>query len=137
MYKFSEYGFPYHNHLDCRGITILYSYMLIYIFISGFGDLLFPLLLATSWAWILIEYSVKSIVICHETRGVQYKHIFSVIFSFSLREQVKKNVVIQPIVLSDCIFCHSANLKKNGIRHNKSGDIQRFECLDCHTLVIV
>ncbi|MCX9028103.1 MAG: DDE-type integrase/transposase/recombinase [Candidatus Methanoperedens sp.] len=68
----------------------------------------------------------------HETRGVQCKHIFSVIFSFNLREQVKKNIVIQSIVLSDCIFCHSTKLKKNGIRHNKSGDIQRFECLDCH-----
>ena len=68
----------------------------------------------------------------HQTRGVKCKHIFAVELVFNLREQVKKNVVIQPIVLSDCIFCHSSNLKKNGIRHNKSGDIQRFECLDCH-----
>lgn len=68
----------------------------------------------------------------HETRGVKCKHIFSVEISFNLREQVKNNVVIQSIILSDCIYCHSPNLKKNGIRHNTSGDIQRFECLDCH-----
>ena len=68
----------------------------------------------------------------HQTRGVKCKHIFAVELVFNLREQVKKNVIIQPIVLSDCVFCHSTNLKKNGIRHNKSGDIQRFECLDCH-----
>jgi transposase-like protein len=68
----------------------------------------------------------------HQTRGVKCKHIFAVELVFNLREQVKKNVIIQPIILSECIFCHSANLKKNGIRHNKSGDIQRFECLDCH-----
>jgi len=68
----------------------------------------------------------------HTSRGVQCKHIFSVIFSFNLREQVKKSVVIQPIEITYCLFCHSVNLKKNGIRHNKSGDIQRFECLDCN-----
>lgn len=68
----------------------------------------------------------------HTSRGVQCKHIFSVMFSFNLRAQVKKSVVIKPIEVRDCLFCHSTNLKKNGIRHNKSGDIQRFECLDCH-----
>ena len=67
----------------------------------------------------------------HTSRGVKCKHIFAVEVSFNLREQVKKSVVIQPIVISDCIFCHSTHLKKNGIRHNTSGDIQRFECLDC------
>ncbi len=68
----------------------------------------------------------------HINRGVKCKHIFGVEFSFNLREQVKKSVVIQPIILSECLYCHSTNLKKNGIRHNKSGDIQRFECLDCN-----
>jgi len=53
-------------------------------------------------------------------------------FSLDLREQVKKNILIQPVTVSDCLFCHSTNHKKNGIRHNKSGDIQRFKCLDCH-----
>lgn len=68
----------------------------------------------------------------HESRGVKCKHIFAVEISFNIRQEVRKNVTIQPIILSDCIYCHSTNLKKNGIRHNASGDIQRFECLDCH-----
>ena len=65
-----------------------------------------------------------------QTRGVKCKHIFSIEFSLNLREQVKK-VCIEPVVRTDCIYCHSTNLKKDGIRHNKYGDIQRFFCNDC------
>lgn len=67
----------------------------------------------------------------HQTRGVKCKHIFAVEFSFNLRQQVKKNVTIEPVVISDCPFCHSTDIKKFGIRHNKSGDIQRFVCGKC------
>ncbi len=67
----------------------------------------------------------------HQTRGVKCKHIFAVELVFNLREQVKKNVSIEPIVISEYQFCHSTNIKKFGIRHNKSGDIQRFVCSDC------
>jgi transposase-like protein len=68
----------------------------------------------------------------HTSRGVKCKHIWAVELSYNIREQVKKNIILQPIVISECLFCHSTNLKKNGIRHNTSGDIQRFSCLDCH-----
>jgi putative transposase len=64
-------------------------------------------------------------------RGVKCKHIFAVEFSRRMKEQVKKNVVIQEVVISKCVYCHSAHLKKFGVRHNKSGDIRRFMCLDC------
>lgn len=67
----------------------------------------------------------------HVNRGVQCKHIFGVMFSFGMREQVKKSVVIQPVTVSDCPFCHSTNLKKFGIRHNRDYDIQKFYCKDC------
>jgi transposase-like protein len=68
----------------------------------------------------------------HVSRGVQCKHIFGVIFSFGLRKEVEK-VRIEPIDgVSSCVYCHSANIKKDGIRHNKSGDIQRFICYDCN-----
>ncbi|MCZ7380451.1 MAG: hypothetical protein O8C64_02575 [Candidatus Methanoperedens sp.] len=67
----------------------------------------------------------------HTSRGAKCKHIFAVEFSFNLREQVKKSIEIKPIVISECLYCHSANIKKDGIRHNKSGDIQRFICYDC------
>jgi transposase-like protein len=64
-------------------------------------------------------------------RGVKCKHIFAVEFSKKMKEQVSKNVVIQEVVVSKCVFCHSSHLKKFGVRHNKSGNIRRFMCLDC------
>ena len=64
-------------------------------------------------------------------RHVKCKHIWAVEFSLELKEQVKKDTVIEQIAISECIFCHSANIKKYGVRHNKSGDIQRFLCVSC------
>ena len=64
-------------------------------------------------------------------RGLRCKHIWAVEFSLKLREQVKKKTVIQQITVSECVYCHSKNIKRNGVRHNKSGDIQRFLCENC------
>jgi len=67
----------------------------------------------------------------HRFRGVKCKHIWAVEFSLKLREQVRKNIVIQEVTVSNCVFCHSPKIKKFGVRHNKSGGIQRFLCIDC------
>jgi transposase-like protein len=67
----------------------------------------------------------------HRFRGVKCKHIWAVEFSLKLREQVRKDTVIQEVVIAKCIFCHSSNIKKFGVRHNKSGSIQRFLCEEC------
>jgi transposase-like protein len=34
--------------------------------------------------------------------------------------------------VSSCQYCGSSNLKKDGLRRNKSGTIQKFYCRDCH-----
>jgi len=70
----------------------------------------------------------------HIFRKVCCKHIHAVEFSIRIRKEVreKNKVVIQPITVSACLFCHSKNIKKFGIRHNKSGDIQRFVCSYCN-----
>ncbi|MBI1664025.1 MAG: IS1/IS6 family transposase [Nitrosopumilus sp.] len=70
----------------------------------------------------------------HRFRHVCCKHIHSVEYSIQLREEVReqKKVVLSPVTVSDCRFCHSQNIKKHAIRHNKTGDIQRFVCGDCH-----
>jgi transposase-like protein len=81
---------------------------------------------------ILTEIGWKCSCPDHQTRGVKCKHIFGVEFSFNLREQVKKSLVIQPIGVTDCLFCHSTNIKKFGVRHNKQWDVQKFYCHDCH-----
>jgi transposase-like protein len=69
----------------------------------------------------------------HTFRHVCCKHIHSIEFSITLREEVreKTKVIISPITITSCIFCKSENLIKHGMRHNKSGDIQRFSCKDC------
>lgn len=71
----------------------------------------------------------------HIYRHVCCKHIHAVEFSLKMREEVRernKTVITIPQIKTDsCIFCKSENLIKFGIRHNKSGDIQRFSCKDC------
>jgi transposase-like protein len=64
-------------------------------------------------------------------RGIRCKHIIAVEISLKLREQVQESVVIQPVEIATCLFCHSSDLKKFGVRHNKSGHIQRFLCASC------
>ena len=70
----------------------------------------------------------------HKFRHVCCKHIHAVEYSIRIREEVReqKKVVLSPITITDCRFCHSQDLKKHAIRHNKTGDIQRFVCTDCH-----
>lgn len=65
-------------------------------------------------------------------RKQKCKHIFAAEFSIKLKEQVKKEIIIQPVNIQDCVFCHSSYLKKFGVRHNKSGNIQRFICGGCN-----
>ena len=64
-------------------------------------------------------------------RGVKCKHIWAVEFSFAIRRLVKKEVVIEPVNISNCPKCKSDKIKKAGIRKNKYGNIQKFQCKDC------
>jgi len=68
----------------------------------------------------------------HKFRGTKCKHIWAIQISLQMREQVKKNLVLGPITVDECAYCGSQNIKKSGIRHNKSGDVQRFACGDCN-----
>jgi transposase-like protein len=67
----------------------------------------------------------------HRFRGVKCKHVWAVEFSLKMREQVRRNIVIEEVAISNCLYCHSPSIKRFEVRHNKSGDIQRFVCLDC------
>lgn len=70
----------------------------------------------------------------HVYRHVCCKHIHAVEFSLKIRNEVreKNKVVIEPVNIDSCLFCKSKNIKKFGVRHNKTHDIQRFVCSDCH-----
>ena len=64
-------------------------------------------------------------------RKVQCKHIWAVQFSLKIRKQVEARV-IEPITgIEACIYCKSEKIKKDGLRRNKYGDIQKFRCLAC------
>ena len=67
----------------------------------------------------------------HTYRHVKCKHLFAVEISLKMKEQVKHNVVIQPLSTSNCVFCGSSNIVKNEVRHNKKYDIQRYKCKAC------
>jgi transposase-like protein len=67
----------------------------------------------------------------HIYREIKCKHIWAVEFSLKLRDRVRENVVIQPLTVNTCLFCQSSEIVKDGLRHNKSGDIQVFNCKAC------
>ena len=64
-------------------------------------------------------------------RNVKCKHQWACEISFNLREQVKARA-IEPITdINTCLFCKSVKVVKDGLRHNKHGDIQKFNCKSC------
>jgi putative transposase len=63
-------------------------------------------------------------------KGVKCKHIYAVEFSLELRKTVGIRK-IESTVTTGCKYCKSNNLVKDGLRRNKHGDIQKFECRDC------
>jgi transposase-like protein len=67
----------------------------------------------------------------HVYRGVKCKHVFAVEFSIALRKKVEERVVISPINVLACPKCKSERIVRNAVRHNKSGDIQRYMCKAC------
>ena len=66
----------------------------------------------------------------HLYRGVKCKNIHAVEISFAIRKEVEIRK-IQPVTNIQCIYCKSPDITKGGLRHNKHGDIQKFNCKDC------
>jgi transposase-like protein len=67
----------------------------------------------------------------HIYREVKCKHLWAVEFSRRLRTEVQARV-IQPITeFYSCIYCQSTEIVKDGLRHNKYGAIQKFNCKSC------
>jgi transposase-like protein/predicted RNA-binding Zn-ribbon protein involved in translation (DUF1610 family) len=67
----------------------------------------------------------------HQYRGVQCKHIAAVKISHAIRKEVKANLVLDPVVVTNCPVCGSTEIQKWGVRHNKNTDIQRYLCEAC------
>ena len=67
-------------------------------------------------------------------QNVKCKHVYGLEVSLSIKKEVwaRKTVIIEPISTSNCIYCKSDNIVKDGLRHNKYGDIQKFNCKECN-----
>ena len=65
----------------------------------------------------------------HIYRGVKCKHIFAVEISFALHEEVE--VAHIEVEIDFCIYCKSPWIVKDGLRYNKHGDIQKYNCREC------
>jgi transposase-like protein len=65
-------------------------------------------------------------------RHVECKHIHAVKFSLTIRANVKERTISPINNVSQCIYCGSSHIVKDGIRKNKAGNIQVFNCKDCH-----
>ena len=62
------------------------------------------------------------------------KHIHAIEFSLKMREEARERnrVTISPVSTTNCISCNSDKITKDGLRHNKYGDIQKFYCKNCN-----
>jgi transposase-like protein len=65
-------------------------------------------------------------------RNVECKHVYAVNFSLSIRAEVKVRTISPIENLTQCIYCGSTHIVKDGVRKNKAGNIQVFNCKDCH-----
>jgi putative transposase len=64
-------------------------------------------------------------------RQVKCKHIWAVEFSLKLREAVQARV-IEPVSVEVCLYCRSPEIVRDGLRHNRYGDIQKWNCKACN-----
>jgi len=64
-------------------------------------------------------------------RQVKCKHLWAVEYSRKIRQVVVQPTVIAPVDIRSCLYCQSPQIVKNGVRHNKFGNIQKFLCRAC------
>lgn len=67
----------------------------------------------------------------HVYRHVKCKHIFAVEFSASLRTEVQIRRLDSDVNVQACRYCGSSKIVKDGVRHNKNGDLQIYTCQAC------
>jgi len=66
----------------------------------------------------------------HIHRGVKCKHVYAAEISFAIRKEVEIRR-IEPVTAQCCIFCKSPYIVRDGLRHNKHQDIQKYNCRKC------
>jgi transposase-like protein len=64
-------------------------------------------------------------------RGVKCKHAIAVELSLLVRRRIENARRVVPLTYQSCLCCGSDRIKRDGLLHNKGGNIQRYECLAC------
>lgn len=69
----------------------------------------------------------------HINRKVTCKHIYSILFSQTLRQRLSSvslgfSIPEKP---ENCLYCGSTAVLRRGFRYNARGKVQRFWCKDC------
>src|SRR2546428_3478027 len=88
---------------------------------SGNGDYK---VLATEFGWVC---SCPD----HINRGVACKHIYATQISLEFRKVVQLTKIEPLTDVTSCIHCSSNMIVRDGVRHNKHGNIQKFNCKAC------
>ncbi len=87
------------------------------------------------------EYAVSKVCgewVCecpdNKYRNVKCKHIHAVFLSQTIKEEVRAshNHVISELNIQNCQYCGSDQIVKDGLRHNKHGDLQVYLCRTCN-----
>lgn len=83
--------------------------------------------------YVVIKVGRKWMCSCpdYKYRRVQCKHILAVESVVPRQLQETITTSIQRLHNNGCIYCNSKNIKKDGIRKNKCGPTQIFQCNDC------
>ncbi|KAF6246132.1 transposase [Nitrosopumilus sp. b3] len=79
------------------------------------------------------EFGWKCTCPDHIYRKVTCKHSLAIQISIKLREEARtrNKIVIEEIGCDKCPSCHSTEIVKHGIRHNRNYDLQRYSCKSC------
>ncbi|MEX0862690.1 DDE-type integrase/transposase/recombinase [Nitrosopumilus sp.] len=66
-------------------------------------------------------------------RKVVCKHSLAISLSVQLKQEARQRnkTVIEELTINQCPQCHSDDIVRHGIRHNKNYDLQRFSCRNC------
>ena len=69
----------------------------------------------------------------HETRSADCKHIHTALEMIRKKRCYANELVkiLDRPELQLCKHCNSGHIKKDGVRQDKKGTVQRFKCLDC------
>ena len=64
-------------------------------------------------------------------RGLKCKHAYAVELSLQIRRRIENARRLVPLDYQSCLDCGSSEIRRDGLRANKSGAIQIFECKSC------